>query len=165
MKLIFKIKTLSLILIILSFTTSLNSQTSTKNKMEQLKFMVGDWVGISTSYKNDTIESKVPAYQKISYKLDKNIITIDLLSETLQLHTIIYYDDKADKYCYNSYYKGGTGKYTGEFKDNKFVVSPSKTKRFIFHSPSEGVFQEYGEKLENGKWVKYFEDNFKKSVE
>ena len=149
----------------LSFTNSLISQNSVKNKMEQLKFMVGDWVGISNSYKKDSIVSKVPAYQKKSYKLNKNIITIDLLSETLQLHTVIYYDDKADQYFYNSYYKGGTGKYTGEFKDNKFIVSPNKVKRFIFHSPSKGVFQEYGEKYENGKWVKYFEDNFKKTIE
>jgi hypothetical protein len=35
------------------------------------------------------------------------------------------------------------------------------TKRFIFGLNVEGEFVEYGENLENGKWVKYFEDTFK----
>ena len=48
--------------------------------MEKLNFMIGEWVGISTTYQNDTIAKQVPAFEKISYRLDKNLITIDLQS-------------------------------------------------------------------------------------
>ena len=155
-----------LCLVIMFFTNdSVVGQTSRQEKMEQLNFMIGEWVGISTTYQNDTIVKQVPAMEKISYRLDKNIITIDLQSETLKLHTVIYYDDKDEKYYYNSYYKEGTGKYPAEYKDGKFIVSPNKSKRFIFHLTPKGNFQEYGEKFENGEWIKYFEDNFKKSIE
>ena len=108
------------------------------------------------------MKKQVPAFEKISYKLDQNIITIDLQSESLQLHTIIYYNEKAEKYYYHPYYKTGTARYEAMFKDNKFIVTPNDTKRFIFHLTKEGKFQEYGEKLENCKWIKYFEDNFMK---
>lgn len=130
--------------------------------MDKLSFMTGHWVGISTTYKNDTIATQVPAYQKISYKVDKNIITIDLNSETLKLHTVIYYDEKEQTYFYNPYYKNGSAKYPAILKDGKLVVSPNNKKRFIFQLLENGTFREYGETLENGKWIKYFEDNFKK---
>lgn len=143
---------------------SILAQTVRQEKMEKLNFMVGDWVGISSTYQNDTLVKQVPAHQNISFKLSKNIITIDLQSETLQLHTVIYYDEKEGTYYYNPYYEGGAGRYVAEFKDGKFIVSPNKNKRFIFHLMSPGNFQEYGEKFENGKWVKYFEDNFQDST-
>lgn len=138
------------------------AQTIQQKKMEKLSFMIGDWAGTSITYKNDTIATKVPAFQKIAYQLDKSIITINLNSETLQLHTVIYFDDVDNKYHYNSYYKGGSGKYIGQFKDGKFTVSPNQKKRFVFNITKDGSFQEYGEILENGKWTKYFEDNFTK---
>ncbi len=151
--------------IILFAVNSAVGQTSSQEQMEKLNFMIGEWIGVSTTYQNDTITKQVSAVEKISYKLNKNLITIDLQSEILQLHTVIYYDEKDEKYYYNSYYETGTGKYAAEYKDGKFIVWPSKSKRFIFHLTSEGNFQEYGEKLENGEWIKYFEDNFKKSPE
>lgn len=153
------------LVIILFAVNSAVGQTSRQEKMEKLNFMIGEWVGISTTYQNDTIAKQVPAFEKISYRLDKNLITIDLQSEILQLHTVIYYDDKDEKYYYNSYYKDGTGKYDAEYKDGKLIVWPNKNKKFIFHLTPNGNFQEYGEKFENGEWIKYFEDNFKKSPE
>lgn len=129
--------------------------------MQQLHFMVGDWVGTSTTYKNGAIERQVPAFQKIQYVVDKSIITIDLHSETLQLHTVIYYDEQEQTYYYNPFYKKGAGKFVAAYVDGRLVVTRNETTRFIFHQPSKGTFQEYGEKLEDGKWVKYFEDNFK----
>ncbi|MEL6720700.1 MAG: hypothetical protein AAFP82_18490 [Bacteroidota bacterium] len=129
--------------------------------MKQLNFMVGDWVGISTTYENGEIATQVPAFQKIQYAVDGNIITIDLHSETLQLHTVIYYDEEQETYYYNPYYKKGTARYTAEYAEGKLVVTKNETTRFIFNKTSENGFQEYGERLENGEWVKYFEDNFK----
>ncbi|MEM8526576.1 MAG: hypothetical protein AAGG68_18175 [Bacteroidota bacterium] len=129
--------------------------------MKQLSFLVGDWVGISTTYQNGKITAQVPAFQKIKYAVDSSVITIDLHSELLQLHTVIYYDEDAGKYSYNPFYKNGVGKFIADYIDGKLVVTKNETTRFIFHQPSKNTFQEYGERLENGKWIKYFEDNFK----
>lgn len=141
------------------------SQTIQQEKMQQLSFMIGNWEGVSTSYKNDTIASQIPASTQISYKLDKSIITLDLQSESLQLHTVFYYDEKTNSYSYNPFYKSGAASYTAEFKDGKFIVSPSATKRFVFTSSPEGNFIEYGENLVDGVWVKYFLDVFKRVEE
>lgn len=137
------------------------SQTLRQKKMSNLKFLVGEWIGTSMSYKDGKMTNKVSAFEKIEYDLDGNIIKIDLNSEALQLHTIIYYSENDSTYYYNPFYKTGAAKYKAEFKDGKFIVNPSETKRFIFTLNKEGNFTEYGETLVNGKWVKYFEDIFK----
>jgi len=135
-------------------------QTLKQEKMEQLSFMIGEWVGTSKLYTNEIVSQEVPAYQKITYSLDKSIIIIQLKSETLQLHTVIYYDDKEKTYYYNPFSKKGARKLPAEYKNGQFIVSSPNNKRFIFSKTSEGGFQEYGEQLINGKWIKYFEDNF-----
>jgi len=139
-----------------------NCQNTRQDHMAKLAFMIGDWEGVSTSFKNDSIAKQVSAMEQIQYQVDKHLITIDLQSESLQLHTVIYYDDKDATYYYNSFYKKGAGKYPAEFKDGMLVVWPSKTKRFVFRQTGKNGFQEYGETLVNGKWTRYFEDNFTK---
>ncbi|MEM6699249.1 MAG: hypothetical protein AAF599_12675, partial [Bacteroidota bacterium] len=119
-------------------------QNINQEKMGLLNFMVGDWVGISTTYKDGVVDQKVPAFQKIQYAVDKSIITIDLHSETLQLHTVIYYDEKQKKYFYNPFYKRGANQYTAEYRDGKLIVTKDEKTRFIFHKTSEYGFQEYG---------------------
>lgn len=131
--------------------------------MQKLDFLIGEWIGISKSYKEGKVTNQVSAFEKIQYGLDKNIITIDLNSESLQLHTVIYYDEKDKTYYYNPFYKTGAAKYKAHFIDGKLVVTPSKTKRFIFTQDNNGNFIEYGEQLIDGKWQKYFEDIFKNS--
>lgn len=148
------------LLFFIFFNTFAMGQSTNQEKMQQLNFMVGDWVGISTTYKDGKVDQQVPAFQKIQYAVDQNIITIDLHSELLQLHTVIYYDEKEGKYSYNPFYKRGANQYFAEYTNGKLVVTKDEKTRFVFHPTSEG-FQEYGEKLENGKWEKYFEDNFK----
>ncbi|MEM9886412.1 MAG: hypothetical protein AAF849_11000 [Bacteroidota bacterium] len=143
-----------------SFNNTAIGQSTSQEKMTQLQFMVGDWVGISTTYEDGKVEQQVPAFQKIQYAVDKNIITIDLHSETLQLHTVIYYDEKDEKYYYHPFYKSGAGKFIAELVDGKLIVMRNETTRFIFNKTSENGFQEYGERFENGEWRKYFEDNF-----
>ena len=156
-------KAISISLLILFFTIpNVSGQTVQQQQMKKLDFLIGDWVGVSVMYEDGAIAKQVPAYEKISYELDKSIITIDLKSESLQLHTVIYYDETDKTYYYNSYYKTGAGRYKAALLENKFVVTASPTKRFIFHRTPEGNFQEYGEKLINDEWVKYFEDNFKR---
>lgn len=135
------------------------AQSEKEAKMKQLAFMVGDWVGTSTTYEGGEIKEQVPAYQEISYDLDSNIIVIELHSELLQLHTIIYYDEMEGRFSYNPYSKSGVRQLPAELIDGRLIVKASETKRFIF-SLSETGFREYGEQLIEGKWEKYFEDNF-----
>lgn len=136
-------------------------QTAQQKAMQKLDFMVGDWLGTSTTFERDSVLRQVPAFEQIRYKLDQSILTIDLHSETLQLHTVIYYAPEDSTYYYQPYYKNGAGKYRAAFQDGKLIVSPSPTKRFIFERTPEGYFREYGEKYEKGRWIKYFEDIFK----
>ena len=149
------------VIFILLVTSSKHTtaQSEKELKMKNLSFMVGDWVGTSTTYDKGEIKAQVPAYQKISYDLDSNIIVIELHSELLQLHTIIYYDEKEDNFSYNPYSKSGVRQLPAELIDGTLIVNASETKRFIFSRTATG-FREYGEQLIEGKWEKYFEDNF-----
>lgn len=151
------------LLFVLTLGTQVCSgQASAREKMEQLQFMVGEWVGTSTSYENDSIVKQLPAYERISYQLDQHIITIDLRSESLSLHTVIYYDEKDQTFYYQPFYKGGAAKYKAEWMEDRLVVAASLEKRFIFRLTPEGNFQEYGETFVLGQWQRYFEDVFVK---
>jgi hypothetical protein len=138
-------------------------QTIQKEEMQKLSHFVGDWVGTSTAFKDGEIVRQIPAYEKISFKVDEHILTIDLHSEALKLHTVVHYDEGDKTYYYNPYYQQGTAKYPAQLVDGKLVVSPSETKRFIFEITEEGKFREYGETFENGKWIMYFEDVFSRN--
>ena len=70
------------------------AQNLKQEKMEQLSFMIGEWVGTSKIYENGVVARQGSAYENISYDLDKSILVIELNTEFLQLHTIIYYDEK-----------------------------------------------------------------------
>lgn len=138
----------------------ISAQSLKKEKMEQLDYMVGEWVGTSSSYKNGELINQVPAFEKISYDLNKSIIVIELNSETLKLHTIIYFDEADGTYYYNPFSENGARKLPATFTDGRFVVQANESKRFIFEKYEENGFREYGEELIDGQWVKYFEDVF-----
>lgn len=142
---------------------SVFSQTESREKMKQLSFLTGDWVGTSTSYEDGEPRSTIPAFEEIKYLLDSSILVVDLQSESLQLHTVIYYDEEEATYYYNPFYEKGAGKYPASFEDKKLIVTPSDTKRFIFTTTSDGDFLEYGEKFVDGQWVIYFKDVFRRS--
>ncbi len=137
------------------------SQNLKQEKMELLDFMVGEWVGTTKAYENGEVSRKGSAYQKITYDLDKSILVIELNTELLQLHTIVYYDSEDNQYYYYPFSKRGVSRYPAEYKVEQLIVWSSEKNRFIFSRTEEGGFREYGEQLVNGKWVKYFEDNFK----
>ncbi|MCI4669690.1 MAG: TIGR02922 family protein [Bacteroidia bacterium] len=151
-------------IVFLSFSLLLSqtvfAQSVKQEKMEQLSFLIGEWIGTSASYKNGEVSREIPAFERISYDLDKHILVLELHSESLQLHTIIYYDEKDSSYYYFPFSKRGVRKIPAEFKDGKLIVWSSESQRYIFSSPGKNKFREHGERLVNGKWVKYFEDNF-----
>ena len=154
-------KSYSYIILLFLLCNVVLSQSIKEEKMENLSFMLGDWVGTSTVYKNGVISKQVPAFQQISYDVAKNIIVVELHSELLQLHTIIYYDEKDEQYYYYPFSKNGVTRSPASFKDGKFIEQRNDTTRFVFSKTAANAFQEYGERLIDGKWVRFFEDNFK----
>lgn len=140
---------------------SVFAQNLKQEKMEQLDFMIGEWVGTSKVYENGVVARQGSAYENISYDLDKSILVIELNTEFLQLHTIIYYDEKDQKYYYHRFSKSGAARYPAEFRDGQLIVWRDEKTRFFFGSTPQGGFQEYGQELINGEWIKIFEDTFK----
>jgi len=153
-------KSLLLLILLTINITTLIGQSIQQQEMQKLSHFAGDWVGISKGYENGKVTREIPTYEEISYKVDKHILTIDLYSENLKLHTVIYYDEEDKTYYYNPFYKTGTARYPAKFLDGKLIVTPSETKRFIFEITADGQFREYGENLVDGKWIMYFEDVF-----
>ena len=141
-------------------SSSVFAQNLKQEKMEQLNFMIGEWVGISKVYENGVVSKQGSAYENISYDLDKSILVIELNTEFLQLHTIINYNEKDQKYYYHRFSKEGAARYSAEYKDGQLIVWRDEKTRFFFGRTSEGGFQEYGEQLINGEWIKIFEDTF-----
>jgi len=135
-------------------------QSLKQQKMAQLSYMVGEWVGTSSLFKDGKRTSQAPAFEEIAYDLNQSILVIQLNSETLKLHTVIYFDEKDDTYYYTPFSENGSRKLPAEFKDGKFIVNASENKRFIFEKVGKNGFREYGEERVEGKWVMYFEDVF-----
>jgi hypothetical protein len=128
--------------------------------MEQLSFLVGEWIGTSKIYENGVVTRQCAAYENIAYDLNKSILVIELNTEFLQLRTIINYDEKDQKYYYHRFSKDGAAVYPAEFRDGQLIVWKDEKTRFFFTGTPNGDFMEYGEQLVNGKWVKTFEDSF-----
>jgi len=148
-------------MVLIFLFNSVLAQNVKQEKMEQLNFMIGEWVGTSKIYENGVVSKQGSAYENITYDLDNSILVIELNTEFLQLHTIIYYDEKDQKYYYSRFSKGGAARYPAEFKDGQLVVWRDENTRFFFGRTPEGGFQEYGEQFINGEWTRIFEDTFK----
>lgn len=136
------------------------AQSQAKERMAELSFLTGEWMGTSTLYENGKVKSQVPAFERISYDLDSSILVIELNSETLKLHTIVRWDDAEGTYHYQAFSERSTGILPAELVDDKLIVNASDTKRYIFERTPDGGFREYGEKMIEGQRVIYFEDRF-----
>lgn len=151
---------LILLIALCSAQNALIAQNNQQAQMQRLNFMVGEWIGTSKLYQEGKVMKEIPAFEHIQYDVDQHLLVIQLNSESLQLHTIIRYDEQDSTFYYYPFSKGGTGRYPAEFRDGQLVVKSSETRRFIFSPIAEGGFREYGEELINGRWVMYFEDVF-----
>jgi hypothetical protein len=139
---------------------SVFAQSQKQEKMEQLNFLIGEWVGTTKVLKNGEVVKEGAAYEHICYDLDKNILVIELNTEFLQLHTIIHFDENDQKYYYHRFSKNGAAVYPAEFNGGQLIVWRDENTRFFFGRTPEGGFQEYGEQFIDGKWIKIFEDTF-----
>ncbi len=148
--------------LIISFVFNLAiGQNTQQEMMANLQFMTGEWIGTSSSFNdNGEITKQVAAFQNIQYGLGKSVILIDLNSESLQLHTVIRYDEKEQTYYYHPFSKRGSRKLPAEFIDGKLIVNATENQRYTFERLSENEFREYGERFLDGQWVKFFEDKF-----
>ena len=146
--------------ILIFLNTAVFAQSSKQEKMEQLTFLTGEWIGTTKVYENGVVTKEGAAYEKISYDLDKNILVIELNTEFLQLRTIVTYDEADEKYYYHRFSKGGAAVYPAEFKEGALVVWRDEKTRFFFTTDEKGNFREYGEKLVDEKWIMFFEDTF-----
>lgn len=117
-------------------------------------------MGTSKIYTDGVVSKEGAAYENISYDLDKSILVIELNTEFLQLHTIVNYDVEDQKYYYHRFSKEGAAVYPAEYKDGQLIVMKNDTTRFFFTSTNDGGFQEYGEQLVDGEWIRTFEDTF-----
>lgn len=135
------------------------AQNLGNEKMVKLSFLGGEWIGISKTYENGKLIKEIPVFERINYDLDSSILVLQLNSEALLLHTIIYFDETDNTYYYYPFSKHGVRPAPAVFKNGQLVVQSSEIKRFIFAKTEQG-FREYGEVFENGRWIKYFQDDF-----
>lgn len=166
-----KIKYSFIILSISFFASTAVSfgQTEEKKAMAKLSFMIGDWKGSGTSYpKKDHKPYK--AISQVRYDLDGELIVLKHRSirdkkTVLALHTLIYYNKKDGFYYYNAYRRSGARPFKCTFNERKLVCEIDGNYRLTFQRTKNGEFNEYGQRLVNGKWVKNFEDILQPSKE
>lgn len=140
-----------------SHSFSVLAQTTEKEALSKLSFMIGDWVGTSTSYDQDGSSESISVKEKVAYQLSGNLINLIVSSEALELQTVVRYSVEDGKYYYHPFTKNSTGEFEGFMDDEKFVVKFNDTYRLTFEKTDSG-FREYGMKLKDGEWVKNFQD-------
>lgn len=139
------------------FLNLLHSQEE-KVALQKLSFMVGHWKGTSTSFSKN-IKKTVEVTEKVQYILSGNLLSLDVKSPWIELHTVISYNKKEQTYYYHPFSKTGVkAGYKGTYKNGAFYVYFNPERRLTFTLTPEGYFHEFGEQLKNGKWIKYFED-------
>lgn len=151
-------KSITTFLLLTIVMSNLYAQKTEKEALAKLSFLMGNWSGKDFVYsKKDT--TVVHVKESVNYILDGNIMTIDVNSSTVKLHTIITYSLKDKCYYYQPFSKTGAKKYKGEFKDGKFIVHFNKRSKITFEKTAKGEFHEYGTYLtKDNVWKKYFED-------
>ncbi len=145
-------------LVFQTLTSLIYSQETERQHMAKLSFLIGNWSGTSYSFKkSDT--TKIKVNESVNYILDGNAITLDVISSAVQLHTLITYSLEDSCYYYQPTSKTESyEKSKGYYEDGKFVVQFNAKGRLTFEKTKNGEFHEYGERLKDGVWEKYFED-------
>lgn len=136
------------------------AQTIYQQKMEALGILVGEWIGTAKVYEDGVLIHEEPAFEKISYDLDSSILVIELNRANLLLHTIVCYDAEDEIYYYHRFSKNGAKKYPAVFIDGQLVVERDEMTKFYFGRTPNGGFQEYGERLIDGEWVRFFDETY-----
>ncbi|NAS29509.1 hypothetical protein GTQ40_00855 [Flavobacteriaceae bacterium R38] len=152
------------IIAILFFTSQITlGQSIEQKEMAKLSFLIGDWKGTGNSIPKNKA-GDYTALTKVRYDLDGELLVLKLRSfrgdtPVLSLHTIMYYNKEDGHYHYRAYTKNGARPFKGTLvNNNKLVLKLGENYRLTFQRTPEGAFNEFGEKLVDGKWIKNFED-------
>jgi len=152
-------------LIILSLMySSLTISQEQPNPIEALEFLTGHWEGPGVSYLEDGKTQDFHDIENVRFDLDANLLLINakgLIDGELlyQLHTVIYYDHEAGHYFYTPF-RGKKKPVPSkcQLKKQQFkCMNINNDARLTFQRLPDGGWNEYGEKLIDGQWQKYFE--------
>lgn len=140
----------------------LKAQTEEQKAMAKLSFMIGDWKGKGTSYPKEN-NTPYNVLSKVRYDLDGELLVLRHRSTRndstlLALHTIMYYDKTDGSYYYYAYRRSGARPFQCQLKDDQFICEINGNYRLTFQRTENGEFNEFGQRLVDGEWVKNFED-------
>lgn len=142
----------------ITFEDLLEPLTSkSQQKMKDLSFLIGEWVGTYTYYEDGKITEQAPSFNRARYDVKKNIIIIDSNSKTSRIHTVIYYDEKEETFYYQYFTSDANRKLPAELKNEQLVISANEKLRFII-GKIDDWHGEVAERFEDGKWVRIYED-------
>ena len=134
-----------------------------QTEMAKLDFLVGHWAGEGKSYDGDGESSTYYDTEDVWFDVQGGVLVIQARGfkegeQFYGIHTLIYYDEEAKHYWYNPYTDKGARRFACELKDKQFVCfTEDKSFRLTFRRTSTGQWNEFGERLVNGQWIKTFE--------
>ncbi|AXT20708.1 hypothetical protein D7030_11960 [Flavobacteriaceae bacterium AU392] len=138
------------------------AQSAEQKAMKKLSFMIGDWKGSGTSYPKEK-NTPYNVMSTVQYDLDGELIVLRHRSirnnkTILALHTLIYYNKEDGFYYYNAYRRSGARPFKCKLNDEKLICEINGNYRLTFQQTKKGEFNEFGQRLTDGKWIKNFED-------
>jgi|GEM_PF-679428 len=137
--------------------------TPEQKAISALEFLTGNWTGPGISYNEASETTEYIDTELVSFELDRRLLLIKASGEIegkpyYQLHTIVYYDIKEEHYVYTPYTGRRPGSYHCNLKAKMFVcLNQEKSYRLSFQRLEDGRWNEFGESLKEGKWLKSFE--------
>ncbi len=143
-------------------STLVSAQSAEQKAMKKLSFLIGDWKGSGTSFPKE--ENKpYDVISTVEYDLDGELLVLRHRSTrgdktVLALHTLIYFNKEDGHYYYNAYRRNGARPFKCKLNDGQFICEINGNYRLTFQKTKEGNFNEFGQRLIDGKWVKNFED-------
>jgi len=133
------------------------------DQIAELEFLVGNWEGPGTTYLEDGSTKEYFDTEFVRFDLDKRLLLINAKGTLdgapyYQLHTIIYFDAEAGHYIYTPYSGGKPSSFTCNLTNKRFIcLNSTKDYRLTFQRTQEGLWNEFGERLEGDEWLKRFE--------
>lgn len=145
-------------------------QTQEQKAISALEFLTGNWSGPGQSIDNEGNVSEYHDTEFVRFDLDRNILLINARGErdgqtVYQLHTVIYFDSKKQHYFYTPYRGVEPRSFACNLVDRQFICfNDDRDFRLTFQRLEDGRWNEFGERLVEGAWVKTFETKLTETV-
>ncbi len=150
--------------------TDVIAKEDTDNPIAKLAFLLGSWEGPGITYlENGTTQEYVDT-EYLRFDLDKRLLLIDAKGRKdgepyYQLHTVVYFDDKAGHYVYTPFSGSAPSSFTCDLSNQQFICLNTKQDyRLTFQRLDDGRWNEFGEKRKGQEWVKRFETVLRPAV-